>query len=89
MVSLLVLCRGKESSSRQATDAENKAFETTRNLYTAIRNIAFPEHELSDQTGVEDRFILLMPGKVLNYFDYYPGRDYTDFILVSIIISLS
>ncbi len=86
MVSLIFLIhvqgQGQDTSRAQGDDSSDAAFETTRNLYTAIRNVAFPEHKLSDETGVENRFILLMPGKVLNYFDYFPGKDYTDFILV-------
>ena len=70
-----------------STDLANKAKESagtmTRRLYVTLRNIAFPEHPLTDRTkNLETRFLLLMPGKVLNYFDYFPGKEYTRFLQV-------
>ena len=62
-----------------------RAQKTTSTLYDAIRKIAFPASpKLDDNKRHEDnRFILMMPGKVLNYHDYFPGKEYTDFIQVS------
>ena len=55
-----------------------------RSLYATIRGIAYPKSPELDEyaTNVDTRFILMMPGKVLNYFDYHPGPDYTNFIKV-------
>ncbi len=55
-----------------------------QNLYATIRAIAFPKSPQLDEyaTNVDTRFILMVPGKVLNYFDYHPGPDYTNFIQV-------
>ena len=66
--------------SRAAED-DIKASKLADGLYSTLRSIAFPEvHQMA---GVDGRFLLLMPGKVLNYFDYYPGTEYTNFIQVS------
>ena len=56
----------------------------TQGLYATIRGIAFPKSPQLDEyaTNVDTRFILMMPGKVLNYFDYHPGPEYTNFITV-------
>lgn len=77
----LAVARSQTSGSQQK-DGEDRAFQITSGLYTTLRNVAFPNHKLSDNTAVESRFLMLMPGKVLNYFDYYPGREYTNFIQV-------
>ncbi|KAL5492012.1 hypothetical protein EMCRGX_G017398 [Ephydatia muelleri] len=37
-------------------------------LYTTIRNVALPQSDTNSQ-----RLVMLMPGKVLNYYDYFPG----------------
>ena len=63
-------------------DADIRAFETASGLYITLRDVVFPQHKLNTDR-VENRFLLLMPGKVLNYFDYYPGRDYVNFLQVS------
>ena len=46
-------------------------------LYQVLRNIAFPTSPYSFSDTTHNRFILMSPGKVLNYFDYYPGDQYT------------
>ena len=49
-------------------------------LYITLRNIIAPKSPLSE--GItSNRFILLSPGKVLNYWDYYPGQDYEESLL--------
>lgn len=70
----------------QRSDAQSKAADIASSLFVTLRNIAFSEHKLKDNTKVDSRFLLLMPGKVLNYFDYYPGDEYKNFIQVRIII---
>jgi hypothetical protein len=63
----------------------DRAGQMVRNLYATIRAIAFPKSPQLDEyaTNVDTRFILMVPGKVLNYFDYHPGPDYTNFIQVN------
>ena len=75
----LTAVEGQDSSA-------DKAFEITQGLYITLRNIAFPGGKLTDDENVPDRFLLLMPGKVLNYADYNPGKDYINFINVSLIL---
>ena len=56
----------------------------THNLYSTIRNVAFPSSPelVETESNIDSRFVLMMPGKVLNYFDYHPGEAYTAFIQV-------
>jgi hypothetical protein len=51
---------------------------TLANLYAVIRSVALPPPS-ADATGnepVTQRLVLLLPGKVLNYYDYFPGDAY-------------
>ena len=54
----------------------------TADLYLTLRSIAFPDYKLTDNT-LDGRFIMLTPGKILNFLDYYPGPEYTQFVNVS------
>lgn len=68
----------------QRSKAEEKAGQLASGLYITLRNIAFPSRtSADDKKKVDNRFILLLPGKVLNYNDYYPGGVYTDFVQVN------
>ena len=77
-------CQAASNTGQQQTEAIDSARKTTAALYDLIRGIAFPQSPTLDNqaTNENNRFILLLPGKVLNYFDYYPGREYTKFIQV-------
>ena len=46
-------------------------------LYDALRQFALPD--LSYDSNSQQRFILQVPGKVLNPFDFYPGKKYIDY----------
>ena len=71
------------SVTLQLTPAQ-QAEKSASALYDTIRRIAFPASpDLADEkTKPDGRFILMMPGKVLNYQDYHPGQEYTEFIQV-------
>jgi len=71
-----------DNTQDQQRDAQTAALDRTKGLYITLRNIAFPQDPLSNDRHLTSRFLLLMPGKVLNYFDYYPGKEYTTFIQV-------
>ena len=80
---LFTLAAAQQSgSSSQEKTATEKAFDITQNLYIALREIAFSGGKINED-NLKSRFLLLMPGKVLNYADYYPGKDYINFINVS------
>ena len=64
-----------ESSRDQAKDADKKANDIMRDLYFTLRSIALPNSPNSNKR-VTQRFVLMSPGKVLNFFDYYPGEQY-------------
>ena len=69
-----------KSADEQRKDAVKRSGDILMDLYVTLRNIVFPESPLSD--GVtHNRFVLLSPGKVLNYWDYYPGEDYEESLL--------
>ena len=72
-------------TAQQSDSERKKAIENSRNisagLYVALRNIAFPESPLTSSTPVTNRFVLMSPGKVLNFWDYYPGQAYEQSLL--------
>ena len=83
-VHMLYLVEGQgASSAAQEKSAADRAFDITQGLYITLRNIAFPGGKISDDANVLSRFLLLMPGQVLNYADYNPGKDYINFVNVS------
>ena len=65
-------------------NAAERAGKITSNLYDTLRRIAFPlsPEMKDDKENVDSRFILMVPGKVLNFFDYSPGPEYTEFVQV-------
>ena len=85
VVAVLVFRAQCESSEDQQSAALYRGRKTTAALYDLIRGLVFPESPALDlnQQNVDNRFVLLMPGKILNYYDYYPGREYTKFIQVT------
>ena len=68
----------------QGTSLAGNVEQMAQTLYSAIRAVAFPDSPqlLEDKTNVDTRFILLSPGKILNYHDFYPGEEYTKFVQV-------
>jgi hypothetical protein len=66
---------GKSDEERRA--ASERSGKILGDLYLTLRTIAFPKSPYSTSDTVHNRFILLMPGKALNYDDYYPGDLYT------------
>jgi len=48
-------------------------------LYMTLKNIAFLTSPVENGI-VQNRFVLLSPGQVLNYWDYYPGEEYEESI---------
>ncbi len=73
----LVLGNKSDDDREKATKNSKKIL---LDLYITLRNIAFPESPLSSGT-VANRFVMLSPGKVLNYWDYYPGYEYEQSLL--------
>ena len=65
LASLLTLCVRTVTSNRQA--------EMQEAMYNIIRVMALPGDESEVAT---QRFIMMTPGKTLNYADYYPGYKY-------------
>lgn len=67
------------SLAGKSDEDRKKAVENSKrillDLYVTLRNIAFPEFPLTSGT-ITERFVLISPGKVLNFWDYYPGNDY-------------
>ena len=73
-----VTCQGAEQTHVDRLNTK------IQDLYDTIRAVAFPTPaQLANTNTMGDtRFILLMPGKILNFFDYFPGEEYTKFIQV-------
>lgn len=69
--------------SIECTPAGIKAAQSVAGLYDTIRRIAFPASlELKEETEADGRFVIMMPGKILNHQDYDPGIEYKEFVLV-------
>ena len=83
LVALLLFC-SVTCQWAAPQSAVDKAQQMMNGLYSSIRSIANPgSPELDeDERNVATRFILLMPGKILNYHDYFPGDEYIRFIQV-------
>ena len=64
----------------QSDSSAAEAERSVSGLYETIRRIAFPASpELrAGSTKADGRFILLMPGKILNFNDYHPGLKYLE-----------
>ena len=76
---LLAASRADSSEEQRKKAAENSAKILT-DLYVTLRNIVFPKSPLTSDVTY-NRFVLLSPGKILNYWDYYPGPDYEEGLL--------
>lgn len=55
-------------------DSPTRAQKIQATLYTLLHNMALPN--LNESTNQAQRFVLQIPGKVLYYYDYYPGSKY-------------
>ena len=82
-LAFVVLLFCSTCSSRIAAQSDSPAAKAGRSvsgLYETIRRIAFPSSpELrAGSTKADGRFILLMPGKILNFNDYHPGLKYLE-----------
>ena len=80
-VSVLLFVSVKGDSSEQQRDkAVDNTAKILTGLYVTLRNIVFPKSPLTNDVTY-NRFVLMSPGRVLNYWDYYPGEDYEDSLL--------
>ena len=79
LVSFLLLFDNvmSQSSDDRRGDAVENSGKILTDLYVTLRNIAFPKSPLSDGIS-HNRFVLMSPGKVLNYWDYFPGHEYEE-----------
>lgn len=75
---LLTICNvSGQSSADQRKKAVQNSAKILTDLYLTLRNIAFPKSPLTNDIA-HHRFVLLSPGRVLNYWDYYPGAEYEE-----------
>ena len=68
----------QDQTQDNVEDGLGNSQKTLANLYAVIRNVALPPPS-ADAKGTEpvtQRLVLLLPGKVLNYYDYFPGDAY-------------
>ena len=81
---LLLLSLLSFAFANKSDDDRKQAVENSKkilvDLYVTLRNIAFPQSPLSSGT-IANRFVLMAPGKVLNFWDYYPGQAYEQSLL--------
>ena len=69
----LALTARSDDDRKEAVD---KSSQILADLYLTMRTIAFPKSPYGSDT-THNRFVLMSPGKVLNYYDYYPGDAYS------------
>ena len=55
---------------------------TLANLYTVLRDVALPppSAEATGDEPTEQRLVMLLPGKVPSYYDYFPGDAYEAYL---------
>ena len=79
-VFLLLACVTCQSSDDKRKAAVDNSAKILTDLYVTLRSIIFPKSPLTGD-ATSNRFVLSSPGKVLNYWDYYPGPDYEHSLL--------
>ena len=79
-ISILAAASGQSADDRREAAAKHAAKILT-DLYLTLRNIVFPKSPLTPDSVTANRFVLMSPGKVLNYWDYYPGEDFEQSLL--------
>ena len=79
----LPTAKATTSASAGVLDAAKEhSTNTLADLYTVIKNVALPPPS-ADATGrepTEQRLVMLIPGKVPNYYDYFPGDAYEAYL---------
>ena len=69
-------------ASTETIAAARNSKTTLANLYTVLRDAALPPPS-ADATGeepTEQRLVMLIPGKVPSYYDYFPGDAYEAYL---------
>ena len=85
LVACLAALRCADANSASAgtlAGAGKQSTQTLAELYTVIKNVALPPPS-ADATGDEptqQRLVLLIPGKVPSYYDYFPGDAYEAYL---------
>ena len=65
-------------SVAHAVDDDEESRKTLQKLYKVIHNVALPQALYGGPST--KRLVMMLPGKVLYEKDYFPGKDYMDFI---------
>ncbi len=79
IILLLALCANFcKGVAQEVLKSAKDSDETLAKLYTTIRSVAQPpvSEAASGEEVINSRLVLLLPGKVLNYYDYFPGDRY-------------
>lgn len=73
---LLLTLTSAAKSDDDRKEAVKKSSDILADLYLLLRQIAFPQSPYTVGETTHNRFVFMSPGKVLNYYDYYPGDEY-------------
>ena len=81
-LALLSLSNANPNEQSEIEKADKKSRDTLAGLYTVIRNVALPptSNKANGNEPLEQRLLLLIPGKVLSYNDYFPGNEYETYL---------
>ncbi len=81
LVAFVLVCVQAESSDEMRKHAKDNSVKILGDLYITLRNLVFPKDPLSLTEPAQNRYVMMSPGKVLNYWDYYPGGAYEESLL--------
>lgn len=71
-------CLGLNPSTEPSSNSDNVAYstDTLARLYATIRNVALaPDSAIVGNDPISHRLVMLLPGKILHYYDYFPGDE--------------
>ena len=81
IVLLLVVLATTADTQDTRYDGEDEATSSSAErqilkLYQVLHDVALPSSDFSLEKPMERRLVLLLPGKILSYDDYFPGNPY-------------
>ena len=75
---LLLVCTFDQDYGDLRRKAAKNSAKILADLYTTLTNVAFPKPPSAASDVTSYHFVLLSPGKVLNYWNCYPGAEYKE-----------
>lgn len=67
-----------DTAAERSSSSDSVVYSTNTlaRLYATIRNVAFPPGPaIVENEHISHRLVMLLPGKILHYYDYFPGDE--------------